>query len=308
MSAMLKQLLLIRRPGFGFAAAASSAAGLAGGLCTAFCDQAPPPENCKRSTDDRVHTQTLLPALGPKAADTMLAGTGLFAGCSMLGVFELVLGVRLFAPPMMASGIIFFCNTSPPHPQGFLSGTLCSATLSFGVLTLASPIMPPVAAQGAAAGTLLVWYKATNALFPPAAVLAGLLATAASGAQTHLRLGAASAVRFLAFPWLAGHAWLYLCAHATSEIRLRTRVALTKQQLAARMHAQDDASLRRTFLQFDTSGDGALDADELKVALRVAVGEELSREDCEQLIAVADKDGTGTVDFGEFRAICREQL
>ena len=45
-----------------------------------------------------------------------------------------------------------------------------------------------------------------------------------------------------------------------------------------------------------------------KVALRTALGVDLSRSDCEHLIAVADKDGTGTVDFGEFRNICRGLL
>ena len=54
---------------------------------------------------------------------------------------------------------------------------LCSATLSFGVLTVLSPFVPSAIAQGAAAGTLLVWYKANNCIFPPAAVLAGALTT-----------------------------------------------------------------------------------------------------------------------------------
>ena len=67
-----------------------------------------------------------------------------------------------------------------------------------------------------------MWYKATNALFPPAAVLAGSLFATAAAAK-RLQGGFASVANFLAFPWLAGHAWLYLCAHATSEVRLRTR-------------------------------------------------------------------------------------
>ena len=63
--------------------------------------------------------------------------------------------------------------------------------------------MPPVAAEGAAAATLLVWYKANEHVFPPAAVLAGLLVTAS-----------ASPAASVAVPWLAGHAVLYASAHA----------------------------------------------------------------------------------------------
>jgi Ca2+-binding EF-hand superfamily protein len=51
-----------------------------------------------------------------------------------------------------------------------------------------------------------------------------------------------------------------------------------------------------------------LDADELKVALRSTLGVDLSRADCEQLVAAADKDGTETIDFDEFRQICHGML
>ncbi len=252
----------------------------------------------------------LLPTPGPtKLVDTALAGLGLWGNCSVLGLLEPKLGVRLFAPPMMASGIIFFAAPTPPHPKGFLTGTLCSATLSLGVLALLSPIAPPVVAQGAAAGTLLMWYKLTGAMFPPAAVLAGLITAASVGtaAASPLGLSLGASASYLCFPWLAGHAWLYGCAHAVSEARSKARVAMSKRELGSLAECTD-ASLRATFSKFDTSGDGALDADELKVALRVALGVELSRDECVELTMAADKDGTGTVDFDEFRAICRAEL
>ena len=66
----------------------------------------------------------------PKAADTALAGLGLFGSIALLGALEPIFDVKLFVPPMMASGIIFFAGPTPPDPRGFLSGTLCSATLS----------------------------------------------------------------------------------------------------------------------------------------------------------------------------------
>eukprot|EP00326_Haptolina_ericina_P011918 CAMPEP_0181223234 /NCGR_PEP_ID=MMETSP1096-20121128/30400_1 /TAXON_ID=156174 ORGANISM="Chrysochromulina ericina, Strain CCMP281" /NCGR_SAMPLE_ID=MMETSP1096 /ASSEMBLY_ACC=CAM_ASM_000453 /LENGTH=192 /DNA_ID=CAMNT_0023316067 /DNA_START=375 /DNA_END=950 /DNA_ORIENTATION=+ len=191
----------------------------------------------------------------------------------------------------MASAIIFFAGATPPNPTAFLSGTLCSATLSFAVLTCASRAMGPVAAQGAAAGTLLMWYKAIGVgVFPPAAVLAGLLTAKSLSGTTASSLG--PSLRYLCFPWLAGHAWLFSCALATSEVRSRARVFLTTRQLAA-WGDQTDEALKSIFNTFDTSGDGTLDVDELKVALRVALGLDLSRSDCEQVVAVADRDGDG---------------
>ena len=249
----------------------------------------------------------LMPSAGPKAADAIIAGMGLFGSISALGILQSFTGRSLFAPPMMASGIIFFAGATPPSPDGFLSGTLCSATVSLGALVALQPRFSPTFAQGAAAGALLCWYKATGAIYPPAAVLAGLLASAsvsATGAYTSL----ATTMRFLAFPWLAGHAWLYACAHATSLVRCQARIAMTKRALTSLGDEQSDDALQAIFTQFDTSGDGALDADELKIALRVALGVDISRDDCEKVILAADKDGTNTVDFGEFMLICRQRL
>jgi Ca2+-binding EF-hand superfamily protein len=44
------------------------------------------------------------------------------------------------------------------------------------------------------------------------------------------------------------------------------------------------------------------------VALRSALGVDLSLSDCERLIGAADRDGNGVVDFEEFCAICRGML
>jgi Ca2+-binding EF-hand superfamily protein len=45
-----------------------------------------------------------------------------------------------------------------------------------------------------------------------------------------------------------------------------------------------------------------------QVALRRALGIDLPLSDCEQLVATADVDGTGTVDFDEFLAIVRRHI
>ena len=69
----------------------------------------------------------------------------------------------------------------------------------------------------------------------------------------------------MAAPWLAGHGALYAAAAALSKIRARARVALSRRQLASL--AKGEEELLRVFHSFDTSGDGELDAAELKVAL-----------------------------------------
>lgn len=254
---------------------------------------------------------SFLPTAGPKAVDALIAGAGLFASISLLGLLEPLCGVPLFAPPMMASGIIFFGPTSPPSPTGFLMGTFCSATVSLAVLTAVSPVFRPAAAQGAAAGALLCFFKATSTIFPPTAVLAGSLVAAAAAAATDApttrggRL--ARSLRWLCFPWLTGHAWLYGCAYALSHARSHARVAVTQRSLAS-LGEYTDESLAAIFERFDTDASGALDANELKVALRVALGLDLSLSDVTALLQVADKDGTESVDFDEFVAIVRRRL
>ena len=71
---------------------------------------------------------------------------------------------------------------------------------------------------------------------------------------------------------------------------------------------ESHSSIRILCAQFDTSGDGALSASELQVALKVAVGVEYTSKDVEELIALADTDGTGAVELDEFKAICRGQV
>ena len=181
---------------------------------------------------------------------------------------------------MMASGIIFFAGRRRA-PQGFLAGTLCSATLSFGVLTVLSPFVPSAIAQGAAAGTLLVWYKATIASSAPAAMLAGALTAVYifcrrngllhHGDHAFQRPSHGSpATPFCTPPRTLS----YTCG--------QRRVRLTVRLHA--LHDLKDDALYDIFLKFDTDASGALDADELKVALRVALGVDLSTRDCEALV------------------------
>ena len=230
-----------------------------------------------------------------KIVDTVLAGAGVAGTFAIMGAIEAKFpGVKLFVPPMMASGIIFFSPATPPSPKGFISGTIGCASLSAAVLSFFTGVagVSPVAAQGAAAGALLMWYKATACIFPPAAVLCVIMSGAAN-----------TPLSFVVRTWLAGHACLYTGALAMSYVRSQARLSLGRSSLRA-MGGLSAAELQSTFKAFDLSNDGTLDASELKVALK-SLGIDLSLQDCMALILSVDKDGNGVVDFGEFKSICK---
>ena len=65
--------------------------------------------------------------------------------------------------------------------------------------------------------------------------------------------------------------------------------------------------MRAIFNQFDTSKDGALDAIELRLALRVALGVDVSAGDVDRLIGQIDNDGNGVLNFDEFMGICQDK-
>jgi len=237
-------------------------------------------------------------AMWPSAVDAALAGVGLGGTFALMGMIEAKLSVKLLVPPMMASGIIFFSVRAPPHPRGFLSGTFGCASLSLGLLSFLTGRVSPAAAQGAAAGALLVWYKATKCMFPPAAVLSVLMMQASAGSG--------SALSFVLFPWLAGHGCLYASALGVSAVRTSVVTSMSRAKLRS-FESLPEALMRDTFVKFDTSGDGYLDASELKLALRVALKLDLSIDDCTALIRSTDKNGDGVIDYGEFKTICGAQ-
>lgn len=65
--------------------------------------------------------------------------------------------------------------------------------------------------------------------------------------------------------------------------------------------------MRKVFDQFDTSKDGSLDALELRCALRVALGVDVSASDVDRLIGQIDNDGNGVLNFDEFMGICQDK-
>merc|ERR1740130_459050 len=65
------------------------------------------------------------------------------------------------------------------------------------------------------------------------------------------------------------------------------------------VNEQQKNEIREAFDLFDTDGSGAIDAKELKVAMR-ALGFEPKKEEIKKMVGDMDKDGDGTVDFDEF--------
>ena len=161
-----------------------------------------------------------------KVVDACLAGLGLAGSCALLGAFEPRFGVKLFVPPMMASGILFFSPVKPPSPKGILSGTVGCASVSAAVFTLLSGRVSPAAASGAAAGALLMWYKATECIFPPAAVVCVLMAGQTGSASGLKALTSPAGLNWLATTWLGGHACMYAGAMGTAVVRGKARQVL----------------------------------------------------------------------------------
>lgn len=100
---------------------------------------------------------------------------------------------------------------------------------------------------------------------------------------------------------------IWTAALATSEMRAQCRYALTKAGFRSLSHL-GDGELRAVFDRYDTSGDGFLDALELRLALRAVLGTDRPLKECRKLVAAIDADGNGVVEFDEFKAVCHAGL
>jgi len=278
-----------------------------------------------------------------KLADAAMAAVGLVCSLGSLHALDraelLSPLLSCFSPPMLSSAIILFAGPTPPPLGTFVVGTAGAFLMGTTVhLMLVSAIAGSTGAQCLAAGLLLFYFKVSGAFFVPTVGLAAHLAQGRMGqaqghmaqAQGHLAQGHWTPAHagghggrshldfpptlgYLLAPWLLGHLALYALAHVTSAGRQQLRLALLpdwKRQLlggsGASRHARE-AKLRETFSRFDTSGDGFLDATELKLALRFVTGEEVSLEDCERIVRSMDTDGDGVIDFHEFQTALAER-
>ena len=65
--------------------------------------------------------------------------------------------------------------------------------------------------------------------------------------------------------------------------------------------------IKEAFDLFDTDGSGSIDAKELKVAMR-ALGFEPSKDEIKRMMAEADREGTGKVDYKNFADLMQVKM
>ncbi|PUZ40222.1 hypothetical protein GQ55_9G408100 [Panicum hallii var. hallii] len=71
--------------------------------------------------------------------------------------------------------------------------------------------------------------------------------------------------------------------------------------------ASSPGELGSLFAAFDKDADGRISAAELRLCMRAALGEDVTAEDAEALVASVDADGDGLLDEGEFARLVRAE-
>jgi EF-hand domain pair len=222
---------------------------------------------------------------------------------------------------LTASAIKFFLNESP----GSLDACVQSSGIAilFGITLAFAPSYFDSYAREFFMFFMLLYWKLQGCLWGAASALTMAVAVQSGGSWSAVVAHPQDKFpwHFLFFPYISGHLILYALAFVMSLLRRKVRVRLLQREFFVSKHVTNEMKesrllrrsslvsgierrqrLRQLFQRMDTSGDGHLDVLELQVALRAATGNDISREDTQDILNLVDSDGSGTVDFDEFCA------
>ncbi|KAJ9528645.1 hypothetical protein QJQ45_020381 [Haematococcus lacustris] len=86
----------------------------------------------------------------------------------------------------------------------------------------------------------------------------------------------------------------------------RHKAGLSSDELVLNLVYVPQADIRQAFELFDSDGSGGIDAQEMRVAMW-ALGYTVTKEQVEKMVAGMDKDGGGSIEYGEFLSLMVKQ-
>jgi len=146
-------------------------------------------------------------------ADTTLAAVGVGVGLWLLSYLEALVGQPLYASSLSSSAVLMFWGHRPPPLRNVFVGTLGGTLIAVAAVQL---LGDSDLARSACIGAVMLYFKSTNSLFPPAAALS---ATFFDNDQLQ-KVG----WLYPLFPCAVGTAVLYALALAVCRVRLEARL------------------------------------------------------------------------------------
>ena len=267
-----------------------------------------------------------------RRVDAFLAAAGTAGSLVLLQLLQEYVEIPINGGVLIGSSIKFFLNRNPPSLEAFWKSTAAAIVIGSSLHLFlwiqdddgaAMKIPEQYSKYLVLFFVILFWKLEAGSIWSSGITLANYVAfQSGHWGKTISSNGAFQALKedfplsYILRPYLVGHFFLYGCALGLSALRRRVRIYLLKKEFFSAQAQKsmrrgsilkflpEDASekdkLRVLFNRMDASGDGRLDAPELKLALRASVGVDLSFEDCTLMIGSVDTDGDGMIDFEEF--------
>lgn len=97
------------------------------------------------------------------------------------------------------------------------------------------------------------------------------------------------------------------CADKLSALRAVPRIrTIPAPSPAPPVENLQSLPLRLVFQEFDTNNNGFIDVDEMESAL-IKAGKQVSKSECEAILAKVDKNGDGQISFEEFQSVFKRR-